>query len=494
MIQNRDNTPNPISLDLVIQARRAPFTASDLTSVRGLDPTSENTLQALATNDLLLYDPYEEDPIFYPRASFFNGCSFLIRPTADELDLQVLFPGHRFIPFLSMRTLPRDATLLWDGTYPLEKKIIRCPLNDAMLYHSLFGLHAACEYFIADQESNRWLESDSPPEEQMLDLTVFDLSSRPEGHPLREGCSLLCRVIDWAEGIYTVEPASGGYEDCGGERLAVWCDALDEALRDVLLDELASPIINEQFAYAFFAAEAYVSRMPAIHLGGYLEYSQSIGLTVEEGHSFLWPTDTDEDAMPDFLEDDDFPADLAAYDSPFEDPLDVVLDELGLSLNAVELRAYMRDALYNDIRDLRKVKSRCFAGRDIQFISEDQKKFFTNAIAREWRDLKDEYNLFADHACSELRGSLLVFNDKILAHLRSLDRADIPMKDIPREVTHELGELSALISRILELLEQPQSDTKELDALSETVKKLNEPIEDLIQRARRALESKGYKL
>ena len=43
------------------------------------------------------YDSFKE--LYVPRSYFFKNTQFLIKPTLEEINEGILYPGHRFIPF-----------------------------------------------------------------------------------------------------------------------------------------------------------------------------------------------------------------------------------------------------------------------------------------------------------------------------------------------------------------------------------------------------------
>lgn len=473
-------------LDAFILNRQAPFTLDEAAFDLMGKASKKVVQQHLLSNDRIFVDRFEEG-LFYPRASFFKGCAFLIQPTKHERELKVLFPGHRFVPFLSMRTFPADTTLYWKGDEPLTKKTVSCPVDDVMIYHTLLGERIAYEYFLLDHEENEWLADPSPSTDKKIQLTVFDMAEVFDAEDFSSNDKLLCTVIDWEDGLYSVEPARGGYEQDTGERIHLWCDELDEALMDGFMEEEGSSLsAHEQLAYAFFTGEGHLSRMPAMHLGGYLNQSDYIEIRHIAGTCLLSPKG---DVMPDGP---------LAFQPPectgtVED-LDAMMGDVGLSMNSVELRAYMRDALFNNIRDIRKVKERCFAGRTIHFYDARQEAAFTKAIADQWRQVKKDYNLFTDRPYSEMRAKLLAINDAILNHLRKLDRAHVEPQDLSEESIMELGELSGIVAATLNMLDEPDEDKEDIDQLAKSIDQLWGPLQEITQRACDELKAKGYEL
>ena len=49
---------------------------------------------------------------YTPRQAYFSGAKFMISPTREEIDSDILIPGHRFIPFYSKEILPWDCRLI----------------------------------------------------------------------------------------------------------------------------------------------------------------------------------------------------------------------------------------------------------------------------------------------------------------------------------------------------------------------------------------------
>ena len=71
-------------------------------------------IEGLLAEDNSLLDLTKEDELretYILRRKFFDKAEFCISPTQDEIDRGILFPGHRFHPFLAQEILPFDVVL-----------------------------------------------------------------------------------------------------------------------------------------------------------------------------------------------------------------------------------------------------------------------------------------------------------------------------------------------------------------------------------------------
>ncbi len=114
-------SPKPIELEDAVHdyvsQMRTPFTTDDaLPDIIGLmtaPPSDPWTAvdEALMQSEWLFCDEMKD--IYVPRCRFFQGAQFLITPQPEEIQANILIPGHRFMPFLERSVfLPEDGNVL----------------------------------------------------------------------------------------------------------------------------------------------------------------------------------------------------------------------------------------------------------------------------------------------------------------------------------------------------------------------------------------------
>ena len=207
-------SPKPIELEDAVHdyvlPRKTPFTTDDalpdIVSRMTAPPSDPWTAvdEELMDSEWLFYD--EKNDIYVPRCSFFQGAQFIITPRPEEIEANILIPGHRFMPFIERDVFPASCQLRIDDEAPIQTQVIKKPIQELLIYLSFYGPRGAIEYLTADQESNldvmeRHASSNNPE----FAVTVFDMTDIYARHAFKAGDAFLCAVKDWVHGIYSIE-------------------------------------------------------------------------------------------------------------------------------------------------------------------------------------------------------------------------------------------------------------------------------------------------
>ena len=122
-----------------------------------------------------------DETIFYDkewncrtRRSFFNGRKFIITPDDWEISNGILFPGHRFVPFVAENVFPSTVELNLAGKKREMKKFIS-PLGTCFHYHILLGSEQIFDFLLADDPANESLKHHADKTDPVT-LTVYDLA------------------------------------------------------------------------------------------------------------------------------------------------------------------------------------------------------------------------------------------------------------------------------------------------------------------------------
>lgn len=434
-------------------------------------------------SDLVLYD--EELNHYVPCKTFFHNARFRIAPTEEEIKQGILFPGHRFIPFISRQGYPPDCTLVFpNGQKPGLKAVTR-RCGDIFIYVSLFGFPGALEYITLDHEENMdSLDQVENPFEATVTLTVFDMAEIYGRYGFKSGDSFIVTVEDWVEGRYSLEHAPAPDIKGCGEECRAWCRMLEDSLEDVFEELGAATDIHEQLSIAFFRGDPALLRTPAIHIGGFLTESKDVDMAEIPMGTILWHKgESPTEAL--FRDADPFGASMKGN----KDSIGAILKDIGLSLNEGEVEAYMRDELFRGGNDLGAVLARCLAGlHTIHFYDEKQESAFQRMFDALWRRLVRSYNRSKDQEPGALRSGALQILDKQMLWLRMLDQEDLDPEDLPEELMVHLGAAMGLLTGLIDALNRPSDEDREdIAGMAPMLKKLEVSIDSMMDSIDKAI-------
>jgi hypothetical protein len=420
---------------------------------------------------------------FAPRHIFFRKARFMISPTDDEVKAKILIPGHRFIPFCSLLTNPRDCVLrLPDGT-ELPRRTVGKKVRDILIYYSLYGRESLPAMLAADRPENAEALRGADFPDAAVQVTVFDFAPAFDRWKFVFGDGVLLVVEDWIRGVFTIDHVKKK------KRLELmkdsedWIRGLEKGFSKTFDDLGLNFPLEEQVAYAYFYAGKRVLKNPPLHLGGFIDSSPRVNFVDYGAETRLWH-DTHID--PSMLKIPDPIEPSGATGS-----MDAIFHDLGISLSTVEVEAYMRDELFHRREDAEGVLQRIFAGRAAEFYSEEQLGDFVTYFEKLWNRVRRSYNFFSDQHTGKVRSRILAILDRHLEWQRGLDSRQVPREILPVQETTSAAQSTAFLVTYLKLLNKkspaPESETDEilnlLPRIDESLENLRERIDEQIEKS-----------
>ncbi len=466
-------SPEPMSLEDAVYncvaKKTTPFTTDDalpdIVSRMTAPPSDSWTAvdEELMESEWLFYDEMKD--IYVPRCRFFKGAQFLIAPQPEEIEANILIPGHRFMPFLQRDVFPAACQLSIDNDSPIQMRIDQKPIQDLFLYLSLYGHHGALQYLAADQDSNHDIldgDLNSNPE---VALTVFDMTDVYARHSFKPSDTFLCTVKDWALGIYEMKVVPG-IPDTLELRIQKWIEDMDAAIYQAWEEGDYFGDISGQLSEALFMGPKSLYKNPPLHLGGFLARSKKIAIDQTPLGILLTHTDTSPDCLIDRAAE--------AARTPItgrRDSLEAILNDLGLSTTHDEIEAYMRDACSRGEKTLDAAMLRVFSGRqETTFYNKAQIDSFETFINKLWDDVCANFTPKHDKEIAPLRLRILDMLNKHTIWLRDCDNRNIPVVDLPEAPTMALGSLTGILSQTLGILNRDEDSSKiEIHEINETL-------------------------
>jgi len=482
--------PDPISLEEAVQEyvvrQDTPFTTDealpDILDGMTAPPSDAWTAvdEELLDNDWVFYD--EETDRFIPRRNFFRGSQFLITPQPEEIEANILIPGHRFMPFVERDVFPATCRLFLESNDPIPCRVVHRPIQDLLIYLSFYGQHGALQYLTADQNSNHDILNGDLADNPEFAVTVFDMTDAYAQHAFKAGDAFLCTVKDWARGIYDMEYVPSD-PDTIDFRMQQWIEDMDAAICMAWEEGDYFDDIYTELSEALFLGPKSLYNNPPLHFGGFLARSKKVVIDQTPLGVLLSHKDYKTEGLLDRAREATENAMTGRCES-----LDAILNDIGLSTTKDEIEAYMRHAYAQGARALDVPMGRAFAGREgIAFFDDAQISSFTQFIEELWESVSTDFNPKRDKRVASLRARVLDMLDRHTAWLRDCDRRNVPVLDLPEAPSMALASMTGMFSQILGLLNRDEDTPKaEMDQLTNTLDLMEERFDHFM------LELEGY--
>ncbi|MCF7791547.1 MAG: hypothetical protein K9L78_02410 [Victivallales bacterium] len=355
--------------------------------------------------DKILVDYLEESSLIFimgkngfkeylPRHLFFNGSSFIISPSEEEINKGILFPGHKFIPFYNPALFPCESfTISTPETDVIGTTRINCRIKDLYKYYFLLGAESIIDNFVADYPENKKL-LERP--ENKIKITVFDFKNLYRKHSFFEGDYLKFEVADWSKGSFSVSVLK---KESIQEETKKFIDKLEASLYCVFEKCGIWLDIPEQLAHAYFESDNDLVNKPVLSIDEFVDESEGVQVKFNENQTVLWYPDKEEDKKENATE-------LLSLSSGTLESIDSILKECSNFVTSVELTAFIKDSLQNEISEPEQILSRCFPEAKPQFIDNTQKVAFHNQFEEILENLAKDF-VKDDPKIAEIRSEIL---------------------------------------------------------------------------------------
>ncbi len=419
---------------------------------------------------------YDEQWQCRSRRSFFNGMKFLITPDDWEINTGILFPGHRFVPYVAEDVFPSTVEMRINDAPAAMKKVI-VPLGTSFHYHILLGSEQIFDFLLADDPANEILKERASRTDSVT-LTVFDLAEFYKKHDFIFGDALLCTVVDYEKGIVSAEFYSGSERSSQAQKNYLKnMDAAAEKVWNKFQDYLDIP---EQLAWMVFYAGS--QELPGASIDEFITGSEKVQLRPEGDHAVLTVASEDElhdhecgdDCSCHHHHDDEdasfLPEGLSISENDLDDPFKL-LAACGVPLTAQELDGYILDAIYGRETDFSGVHSRIFNSSQNELTDEAQQAVLLNFLEERFEVLLENYNRADDEPKAELRSQIMESVGRRLEYLTILGGNSGDLKESDREKLRQLAEVAAKLGETLKMLNHPgfTPDEKELEDMGNLI-------------------------
>ncbi|MDD4817716.1 MAG: hypothetical protein PHI85_07080 [Victivallaceae bacterium] len=436
---------------------------------------------------------FKSDGKYCDRAAFFNGRSFVIVPSEQEIDAGILFPGHRFAPFCSPEIYISDVAVHERGLKkPVPMREFECRFEDIFAFHSLLGSGAIYDLVVAEHPDNHaFLRGER---NSKVKMTVFDLSKFYAKHNFSGGDALLVKIEDYNEGRFSITMMAAAKRDEKSRDL--WIEKLENALAPVIASGVEYDEIPDMIAQGFFRGGAGLFGPDGATLDEFIALSTEVELRVGDDGTYLALHDDGEHGG-DNSECDDDEHDAADCDcghhhhhhqnsgsglpdglslsSGATDSIPAILKEIGSTLTMNELDAFIFDEFATSDFDVDALYRRLFAPD--RFADEAQEARFRMLFEERFETLQDHFDRFNDGEVAELRSDILAQVENRLQLLE--DHPNLPESDLKvlAEAAIFFNELLAHIHRPAYNREEDPDRERLLDLFDEYVRKQQDVID-----------------
>ncbi len=416
------------------------------------------------------------------RAAFFRGYEFPVTPDEWEIDSGLLLPGHRFAPYFAPEVFPSETELRETGGKAVSLKEIHAPLQQVFHYHILLGSEHVFDFLVAESAANTGLRAPGA-EKRQVTLNAFDLKDFYNRTRFRLGDALLCRVLDYDQGVAEFRYLPGG--ERRDRDLKAYVAAFETAIGKVI-DRWENYLeIPEQLALACFAGRETLPGGPsAASLDEFLRRTVAIEIDCSGDFAVLARR-----AEPDDAYVPELPEGIAISRGETGEIGDL-LREIGSPLTPAEVDSFILDNAWARELEFEDFFVRAFGRGKLRFTDEGQQAVFQNYIEDRFEELTGSYNREDDEQKAELRGDIVELASGRLEFFDYLASLESDPAELPKETLRRLAEVSMQLNDILKMLNDPgfTPDAAELERLAETVELRADDQETLIAELTEAVE------
>ena len=398
-----------------------------------------------------------DDERWISRSALFQGTRFRISPTADEVEMGILFMGHRFYPFRDPKVPPWEYRLL-DDDEPIPWTTQDMPVERALIYFAWTPM----EELVAALSDEGTLPEH--PEEPTT-FRVWDLSEWYERTSFAPGDTIVVTVRNLSEGAYEIAHAPRERMQREFGRIRQSDTAVEAAILACLDGGWMLGDIETQLFCAFAHVDPEVLAHPGQHLGGLLSENSRIAWQRSSMGAVLCRAG--EDVAANMFQQ----ASASQMTQGFTGrtgSIDAILQDIGVSLSETMLRAMIRvDVTTDDPADPADLLEIIAPEGEARFATPKQAEAFIKKLARLCERIgREETTNPSSPGVTRLREKVLKARMMSLRFLRHLDFCSVAPEGLPSGPMLQLMEIEHLLDHALEMLEHDRHATQGLDDVS----------------------------
>ncbi|MFZ4616162.1 MAG: plasmid pRiA4b ORF-3 family protein [Rectinemataceae bacterium] len=415
------------------------------------------------------------------------GNAFLVRIHAIERSRGVLIPGHRFEAFRDPGLHPWKLGLSEVSGKALGLRRIALSFKDATLFYMLLGSDQVPFVLGLEDPKNHeaYLSAGKEHPDFIVRIAAFDLSELYAREGLASGDYLLFRFLDAQGRRFSVEGLPAASIDASDRARSF--SSMEEGFRTAMAALLMPGPNSELLRAAMLAAPPQLRSDPKTSLSEFVAEGGLLGMSSFGGAEFLWEKGVDVASLSASGGNKGRKGGGGRPDSGTEDgtsELDGLLEEMGITVDSIEVEAFMRDELYQgnpSIIAAATAVERCFAGLDAVGYSQAELRRARSLAVAHALEIVPVYDFLADRKVGPLRSKCLEMYGRFLLWMRETGVAGMDMRSLRPEAFDTLMEIMAEMVAYLAVMNEPAAfPKKELTSVAKTMPALEMLVDTLL--------------
>ena len=426
---------------------------------------------------------------FVTKAGVFTGRWFSFKPSREEVEKGCIIIGHRCIPFVNPE-LPPDSITVYSSGHEVKSKAKSFSMNLAMDTFALYGEGYVLPYIFNDKNNTSVALSSvqySMPQE--IKLTCWPLSGISGEEKFKYGERILCRVLNWNDGIVEMTPQQSGLSEFVISDEAVereeWYTYFENGLLESFDRHGPASSIEEQLSFLFLENQEQLCIRSCGSTEEFLAHTSKIGFEPYGVETRIWRK-----------------GEQVPYSGKWNGlGLDrgTLLTDMALTLTPRVIDAILEDRIYDKQRgkkdisdDFEDVIQRIFP--NMSMISSTERRLVLLNIEKRNDILEKMYNQFTDYPIAQIRKRILSLFSRVSELFCEIGGSGIAAEIFPQQ---ELVILSQLYSHVVRLLEEVENVYMRpqfpIDDVSLSLEGMEETFEDISGTLFSSLESNRFK-
>ena len=409
------------------------------------------------------------------RRGFFEDVPFVISPTKLELLNGILIPGHRCIPFANFAKMPHEYEFFWEGKQ-VPWTTSEGPPEEFYPYYNFFGEYAPQIVARDNPENENFFNFDpyeDPPEVSIHTLDMRNIFREAAFVP---GDRFVVRTKDWKAGHFDLEKVKKG--EWSKADLDEWAEAAEKGFAASFSKMGPGPSTEEQIAFAYWHGGKRMKKLPAYSLEEFLyEVTEKIEDNVDYGiESRFWFAGKD---IPDGNR-------LQGKASPPDrTPIEDILFDIGIPVSEYVVRAYVRDALFRNEKDVGKILERLIP--QVVKIGHAEQNILSDFVADTLDDFGEGYNIFLDQPMGAIRKQVGELHNAVIELSAQIQKWEMDESWLPKHTFIMLSQIQEHAAHLLTDLDAdespPETELTIIDNSLETMIDTFTDIKDMLRDA-----------
>ena len=386
---------------------------------------------------------------FVTKAGVFTGRWFSFKPSREEVENGFIIIGHRCMPFVNPDVPPDAISVMSDGNV-VESSAQTVSMNLAMDTFALFGEGYILPYIFNDKNNKTLALSSvqySMPQE--IQLTAWPLEKISGGEKFKYGDRILCRVINWSDGVVEMRAQNSGLSEFVISDEAVqreeWYTHFENGLLESFDRHGPASSIEEQLSFLFLENQEQLCIRNCGSIEEFLAHTTKIGFEPYGVESRIWRKG---ETVP-------YTGKWNGVD--FE--RGALLSDMALTLTPRVIDAILEDRIYDKkcgkkqvSDDFEDVIKTIFP--NMAMISPEERRLVLLNIEKRNDILEKMYNQFSDYPIAEMRKRILGLFTRVSELFCAIGGSGVAAENFPQQ---ELVILSQLYSHAVRLLEEVEN-------------------------------------